>query len=46
MVIELAPAWTTDWITEDGRAKLREYGIAPPADACEPVRCRCGSGAA
>lgn len=25
-----APAWTTDWITEDGRRKLREYGIAPP----------------
>lgn len=24
------PAWTTDWITEDGRRKLREYGIAPP----------------
>jgi len=26
----LSPAWTTDWMTEDGRAKLREYGIAPP----------------
>jgi ring-1,2-phenylacetyl-CoA epoxidase subunit PaaD len=26
----LAPAWTTDWITEDGRRKLAEYGIAPP----------------
>jgi ring-1,2-phenylacetyl-CoA epoxidase subunit PaaD len=26
-----APAWTTDWITEDGKRKLREYGIAPPA---------------
>jgi ring-1,2-phenylacetyl-CoA epoxidase subunit PaaD len=25
-----APAWTTDWITEDGRRKLRDYGIAPP----------------
>lgn len=25
-----APAWTTDWITEQGRRKLREYGIAPP----------------
>jgi ring-1,2-phenylacetyl-CoA epoxidase subunit PaaD len=25
-----APAWTTDWISEDGRRKLREYGIAPP----------------
>lgn len=27
----LAPAWTTDWISEDARRKLREYGIAPPA---------------
>jgi ring-1,2-phenylacetyl-CoA epoxidase subunit PaaD len=26
----LAPAWTTDWISADGRRKLREYGIAPP----------------
>ena len=25
-----APAWTTDWITEDGKRKLRDYGIAPP----------------
>ena len=25
-----APAWTTDWITPDGREKLRAYGIAPP----------------
>jgi len=30
VVIELAPAWTTDWITETGRQKLTEYGIAPP----------------
>ncbi|RLK29206.1 1,2-phenylacetyl-CoA epoxidase subunit PaaD [Cupriavidus plantarum] len=26
----LAPAWTTDWITALGQARLREYGIAPP----------------
>lgn len=26
----LAPAWTTDWMTEEGRRKLREYGVAPP----------------
>lgn len=25
-----APAWTTDWISADGKRKLREYGIAPP----------------
>jgi ring-1,2-phenylacetyl-CoA epoxidase subunit PaaD len=27
----LSPAWTTDWMTEAGKAKLRAYGIAPPA---------------
>jgi len=26
----ISPAWTTDWITPEGRDKLREYGIAPP----------------
>jgi len=26
----LSPAWTTDWMSESGKAKLREYGIAPP----------------
>ncbi len=26
----LSPAWTTDWMSENGRKKLREYGIAPP----------------
>ncbi|WP_028135230.1 1,2-phenylacetyl-CoA epoxidase subunit PaaD [Bradyrhizobium japonicum] len=26
----LSPAWTTDWMSEDGRQKLRAYGIAPP----------------
>lgn len=26
----LSPAWTTDWMTENGRAKLEAYGIAPP----------------
>lgn len=30
---ELAPAWTTDWITAEGRRKLAEAGIAPP----EPI---------
>ena len=37
-----APAWTTDWISEDGKRKLREYGIAPPGptmpDAGVPIR--------
>lgn len=27
---KLSPAWTTDWMSENGRIKLREYGIAPP----------------
>ena len=26
----IAPAWTTDWITERGRRQLKDYGIAPP----------------
>ena len=25
-----APAWTTDWISDEGKRKLRDYGIAPP----------------
>ncbi len=29
----LAPAWTTDWMSQDGRRKLREYGIVPPGPA-------------
>jgi len=26
----LAPAWTTDWLSEQGKRRLQEYGIAPP----------------
>ena len=26
----LSPAWTTDWMSENGKQKLKEYGIAPP----------------
>lgn len=26
----VSPAWTTDWITENGKEKLKKYGIAPP----------------
>jgi ring-1,2-phenylacetyl-CoA epoxidase subunit PaaD len=33
----LSPAWTTDWMSEDGKRKLREYGIAPP-NGTAPVR--------
>lgn len=27
----LSPAWTTDWLTDEARAKLSAYGVAPPA---------------
>lgn len=46
---KLRPAWTTDWMTENGRNKLRAYGIAPPAaTACgrqtSQIECpQCGS---
>ena len=29
----LSPPWTTDWMSEAGRTKLREFGIAPPGPA-------------
>lgn len=28
---QLSPAWTTDWMSESGKKKLKEYGIAPPS---------------
>ena len=31
----LAPAWTTDWMSEDGKKKLKDYGIAPPSMSTE-----------
>nr|WP_139187570.1 1,2-phenylacetyl-CoA epoxidase subunit PaaD [Pseudarthrobacter chlorophenolicus] len=34
----LAPAWTTDWMTEAGKAKLQEYGIAPPSGMSNAAR--------
>lgn len=48
----LSPAWTTDWMSEDGKRKLVEYGIAPPTGGAAhgpiklklAVKCpRCGS---
>lgn len=50
---QLSPAWTTDWMTDEGKRKLKEYGIAPPNRKAfqalalfeeEGVECpRCGS---
>lgn len=34
----LSPAWTTDWISDEGRRKLREYGIAPPEKSSNSKR--------
>jgi ring-1,2-phenylacetyl-CoA epoxidase subunit PaaD len=31
LVSQLSPAWTTDWMSEAGKEKLKSYGIAPPA---------------
>jgi ring-1,2-phenylacetyl-CoA epoxidase subunit PaaD len=52
VALTLHPAWTTDWMSEEGRAKLLAYGIAPPAKAAgrralfgiDQIACpRCGS---
>ena len=34
----LAPAWTTDWMTDEARDKLASYGIAPPASRAGDAR--------
>ena len=39
----LSPAWTTDWMSEDGRRKLRDYGIAPPDPSAHPACPQCKS---
>ena len=49
--VVMSPAWTTDWMTEAGRQKLREYGVAPPRGPVTDVQLlqlavvcpRCGS---
>ena len=41
---QVAPPWTTDWLSDKGKAKLTEYGIAPPSPAGGPEACpHCGS---
>lgn len=42
----IAPPWTTDWISQEGRGKLRDYGIAPPADSSCAGSMRAGAPAA
>ena len=49
----LSPAWTTDWLSDNGKKKLEEYGIAPPVDEADKsvlfadppkIKCpKCGS---
>lgn len=39
----LAPAWTSDWITDAGRARLAAYGIAPPSPHAAAACPHCGS---
>ncbi len=43
VVTQLSPAWTTDWIGEAAREKLRAYGIAPPQTACGSSAHRVGA---
>jgi len=43
VTLRRAPAWTTDWISDEGRRKLREYGISPPSGSAavaesQPIR--------
>ena len=37
VITQLAPAWTTDWMTDAARDKLRAYGIAPPHRCASPA---------
>lgn len=36
---KIAPPWTTDWLSPKGRARLEDYGIAPPQAAGGPAHC-------
>lgn len=42
ILTQIAPPWTTDWLSEKGKAKLEGFGIAPPREKGVPERCpRC-----
>ena len=50
VITKISPVWTTDWITDEAREKLRAYGITPPEKGADqdhlnvPKKCpRCGS---
>lgn len=46
LIEQIAPPWTTDWLSDKGRAQLTSYGIAPPHSAKGPAACpHCGSAA-
>lgn len=40
---QLFPPWTTDWISERGRERLKAYGIAPPTPGAKAACPQCGS---
>ena len=39
-----SPAWSTEWMSEEGRRKLDEFGVAPPTDQTAVVCPRCRAG--
>ncbi len=40
IIVQQSPAWTTDWMGEEARRKLAEFGIAPPTDEVVCPRCQ------
>ena len=46
LVNRLSPAWTTDWMSEAGKAALKGYGIAPPVQQAIDISGLRGAGAA
>ncbi len=44
LTVQLAPPWTTDWISGAGQEKLRAYGIAPPSPPSAIACPRCAAG--
>jgi ring-1,2-phenylacetyl-CoA epoxidase subunit PaaD len=44
VLTQLAPAWSSDWLTAEAREKLRRYGIAPPNGNASPTAEGAGMG--